>query len=106
MVSGCGRYEFVQGTSAKQWTIYFDKASGKYITEWGKIGQQAQGRKDGLSEVEAQKKIREKLNKGYRHVGGFTSVKKATEVDFQDEEVTETITISHTITKGKRKLDL
>jgi predicted DNA-binding WGR domain protein len=105
MISGCGRYEFVQGTSAKQWTIYFDKASGKYITEWGKIGQQAQGRKDGLSEVEAQKKIREKLNKGYRHVGGFTS--EATVVDFQDdEEVTETITISHTITKGRRKLDL
>lgn len=104
MISGCGRYEYVHGTSAKQWTIYFDKASGKYVTEWGKIGHPAQGRKGGLSEGEALGKIREKLNKGYVHVGGFTSVKNATEVDFEEKETT--VTIGHTINKSKRKLDL
>lgn len=107
MIDGLGRYEFVGGNSNKFWHIYLDKASDTYVTEWGKIGYQAQGRKAGLSEGEAQGKIREKVNKGYIHSGGFTGIKKALTEDFSEDrpekrqKVTK-VSIGHT----KRKLDL
>jgi len=66
MINGCGRYEFKQGTSNKFWEIQ-PHDSGGYIAQWGRNGHSPQDHKI-YNANEAEKKIREKLGKGYRIV--------------------------------------
>ena len=66
-----GRYELVDGKSAKFWECLHDGDNkGCYATRWGKITAKntRNQTKTGLSAWEASDKIREKLNKGYRLV--------------------------------------
>lgn len=70
MKTTMGRYEFVSGTSAKYWHIVFDRSKQVYLAKWGKIGKAPQGSKE-YSRNEVEKKIREKINKGYYKVPGY-----------------------------------
>jgi len=101
-----GRYEYTDNTSNKFWHIYFDPASKSYITEWGKIGSPPQGRKGGLSEGEAYRKIQEKRGKGYRLVGGFKEMRGSTPQDVGDEEAVVRVSVgkSSSSNQNRRKV--
>ena len=66
-----GRYECTLSNHNKFWHVYRDLDGTTYVTEWGKIDSQPQGRKAGLSAGEVERKVREKIGKGYIFVGGF-----------------------------------
>jgi hypothetical protein len=68
MIQGCGRYEFKEGTSDKFWQI--QPAPNGYLAEWGRNGNTPQDHKI-YSAKEAEKKIKEKLGKGYKLVQYF-----------------------------------
>lgn len=66
-----GRYEFVDGKSAKFWECLHDADNkGYFATRWGKITAKntRNQTKMGLGSWEAADKIREKINKGYKLV--------------------------------------
>lgn len=66
-----GRYEVVDGKSAKFWECLKDGDNpGKFATRWGaiKLTKTRHNTKDNMDIYEAAKKIAEKLNKGYKMV--------------------------------------
>lgn len=67
-----GRYEFVDGKSAKFWECLRDGDNpGQYATRWGaiKLTKTRHNTKGDMSALDAATKIAEKLNKGYKLVG-------------------------------------
>lgn len=66
-----GRYEFVEGNSAKFWECLKDGDNpGKYATRWGaiKATKTKNNIKANMDLGEAAKKISEKIGKGYQFV--------------------------------------
>lgn len=66
-----GRYEFVEGKSAKFWECLKDGDTvGKYATRWGSIKatKTKHNIKPNMDSWAAAEKIAEKINKGYRLV--------------------------------------
>ena len=75
-----GRYEFVEGKSAKFWECLKDGDNpGKFATRWGaiKLTKTRHNTKNDMDSYEAAKKIAEKLNKGYRLVANSQDVMDA-----------------------------
>lgn len=66
------RYEFHDSRSAKYWQLI--KSGSGYVAQWGKVGAAPQQGRE-LSYKEAEKKIKEKIAKGYEKIG----VKRETE---------------------------
>lgn len=64
-----GRYEYSDETSNKFWKIVESKRPGHYEATWGRIGTAGQGQ-TVYEAIQAQKKINEKISKGYLLVGG------------------------------------
>jgi predicted DNA-binding WGR domain protein len=103
-----GRYECTLANHNKFWHVYRDLDGTTYVTEWGKIGAQAQGRKAGLDEVEVERKVREKIGKGYVFKGGFKGTvhgQRAAIVD-EDSKTVRSTKKEHIHVGGRRKLDL
>jgi len=72
-----GKYIFVDDKSDKFWTcIPSAKYPGSYYTEWGPNGTGRIGSKDGLTRTEAEKKVSEKVAKGYRFAAKSKPVTK------------------------------
>jgi len=67
-----GRYEMVnQDTNtSKFWHIVYDKSKQVAICTWGRIGNRSPSPKEYTLD-EAEKKIRQKLKKGYTKVSGY-----------------------------------
>jgi hypothetical protein len=75
-----GRYEFVEGKSAKFWECLKDGDNpGQFATRWGaiKLTKTRHNTKNDMSRMEAANKIAEKLNKGYRLVSNSQDVMDA-----------------------------
>jgi ATP-dependent DNA ligase len=68
-VRGLGRYEYHDSRSAKYWEIT-ETTSGYFTVCWGKIGTRGQVGARELNSKEAEKKINEKLAKGYELTRG------------------------------------
>ena len=106
-----GRYECTLSNHNKFWHVYRDLDGVTYVTEWGKIDNPAQGRKAGLSEGEVERKVREKLGKGYVFTGGFKGSLHGTRAALRDEpkrarSKVKTTTKTEVVRIGRRKLDL
>lgn len=71
-MSNFGRYEMVDRASntSKFWWIVFDQSKQVCICTWGRIGNHSPPPKEYTLE-EAEKKVREKLKKGYSKVAGY-----------------------------------
>ena len=61
-----GRYEHVDGSTNKFWSL--EESKNGFIARWGRIGTAGQGPKEYTKE-EAEKLVKEKLKKGYKLVG-------------------------------------
>jgi len=102
-----GRYECTLANHNKFWHVYRDLDGKTYVTEWGKIDSQAQGRKAGLSAGEVERKVREKISKGYTFVGGFKGTVHGQRAALHDEDSLRVkSTKKEHIHIGRRKLDL
>lgn len=62
-----GRYVYYnpQKNSNKFWECTYNPETKRYDTKWGRNGNAPQDTKCGLDAYEAEKKIREKMSKGY-----------------------------------------
>ena len=67
-----GRYEMKNPSTNtnKFWWVVYDRSKQVVICTWGRIGNQSPPPKE-YTVAEAEKKIREKLKKGYVKVSGF-----------------------------------
>jgi len=72
-----GRYEYHDDdkNSHKFWSCHFNERHKTYTTSWGRVGARAQI-KQGLTEAEVNKKIAEKVSKGYVKVHDDSSRKR------------------------------
>ena len=68
-----GRYELIDPTKnhRKFWHIVYDQSKQVCIATWGRIGNRSPEPKE-YTVAEAQKKIQQKLKKGYEKVDGYT----------------------------------
>jgi len=68
-----GRYEMVNSATNtnKFWWIVFDQSKQVCICTWGRIGNRSPSPKE-YTIAEAEKKIKQKLKKGYEKVDGYT----------------------------------
>jgi len=71
-MSQYGRYEMVNRSTNtnKFWWVVFDQSLQKVICTWGRIGNSSPEPKLYTIE-EAEKKIKQKLKKGYKKVEGY-----------------------------------
>jgi len=67
-----GRFECInlEKNHRKFWHIVLDQSKGMVIATWGRIGNRSPSPKEYTIE-QAEKKVKEKLKKGYKKVKGY-----------------------------------
>jgi len=79
-----GRYEFTDWSvnSNKFWHIIYDLNTSTYLVTFGRKGTRGQNPLNSYNEKKAFSKIKEKIRKGYKKVGGYDEIIGRQSIDF------------------------